>query len=156
MEDLDEAHLTVITSAHLRNKKVYIHSLVHEVYCAQLEVAKREMPPEKITEEYRNVLQQVYITKAEALELLHVQLGHLPYQRIECLLQLGVISGPKLDKQLLQQLIREKCDVCIRAKATDSAHTGSLPMPDSPWERFALDISSKFETMSIHGNLYRC
>jgi hypothetical protein len=155
MDDVDDAHLAAMASVHLKHKKVYIHSLVHEVYCAQLEVAKREMPPEEITEAYRDVLQQVYIIKAEALELLHVQLGHLPYQRIERLLQLGVISGPKLDKKLFQQLIREKCDVCIRAKATDSAHTGSLPMPDSPWERFALDISSKFETMSIHGNWYQ-
>jgi hypothetical protein len=79
-----------MASLHLKHKKVYIHSLVHEVYCAQLEGAKREreMPPEEITEEYRDVLQQMYITKAEAIELLHVQLGHLPHQLIERLLQL--------------------------------------------------------------------
>ena len=72
LDDVDDAHLAAMASVHLRHKKVYIHSLVHEVYCAQLEVAKREMPPEEITEAYKDVLQQVYITKAEALELLHV------------------------------------------------------------------------------------
>ena len=66
---------------------------------------KRELPTEDMTREYREALQSVYITKTEALELLHVQLGHLPYHRIERMLQLGVISGPKLDKQLLKQLI---------------------------------------------------
>ena len=80
-----------------------IISLVHKVYVAQLEVAKRELPTEKMTKEYREVLQSVYINKTETLELPHVQLGHLPYHRIKRLLQLGVISGPKLDKQLLKQ-----------------------------------------------------
>ena len=94
------------------SRRRYIRSLVHEVYVAQLEVAKRELPTEEMTKKYREALQSVYITKTEALELLHVQLGHLPYHRIERLLQLGVIS--------LQQLIRQKCDVCIRAKATDA------------------------------------
>jgi hypothetical protein len=101
-----------------------------------------------MTKEYREVLQSVYITKTEALELLHEQLGHLPYHRIERLLQLGVISGPKLDKQLLKQLIRQKCDVCIRAKATDSKHTGKLRIPDNTWERFSMDLSVKFEKSS--------
>ena len=84
----------------------------------------RELPTENMTREYREGLQSVYITKTEALELLHVQLGHLPYHRIERLFQLGGISGPKLDKQLLNQLIRQKCDVCIRAKVICFKHTG--------------------------------
>ena len=65
------------------NRRRYIRSLVHEVYVAQLEIAKRELPTEKMTKEYREVLQSVYITKTEALELLHVHFGHLPYHRIE-------------------------------------------------------------------------
>ena len=87
------------------SRRRYIRSLVHEVYVAQLEVTKRELPREDMTREYREALQSVYITKTEALKLLHVQLGHLLYHRIERLLQPGVISGPKLDKQLLKQLI---------------------------------------------------
>jgi hypothetical protein len=83
------------------SRRRYIRSLVHKVYVAQLEVAKRGLPTDDMTREYREALQSVYITETEALELLHVQLGHLPYHRIERLLQLGVISGPKLDKQLL-------------------------------------------------------
>jgi hypothetical protein len=83
------------------SRRRYIQLLVHEVYVAQLKVARRELPTEEMTKEYREVLQSVYITKTEALKLLHVQLGHLPYHRKERLLQLGVISGPKLDKQLL-------------------------------------------------------
>jgi hypothetical protein len=137
------------------NRRRYIRSLFHEVFIAQLEVAKRELPLEEMTKKYRKVLQSAYITKTGALELLHVQLGHLPYHKIECLLQLGVISGPKVDKHLLKQLIRQKCDVCIRAKATDSKHTGKLRVPDNTWERFSMDLSAKFEKCSIHGNYYR-
>jgi hypothetical protein len=34
----------------------YIRSLVHEVYVAQLEVAKRELPTEEMSKKYREVL----------------------------------------------------------------------------------------------------
>jgi hypothetical protein len=107
------------------------------------------------TEDFANALQEVYITKVEALKLLHLQLGNLPYQRIERMLQLIVLTGINLDKKLLHQLVRQKCDICIRAKATDSAHTGSLPVPDESWRRFSTDLSAKFSTMSIHGNYYQ-
>jgi hypothetical protein len=113
------------------------------------------MPTEEMTREYREVLQSVYITKTETLELPHVKLSHLPYHRIERLLQLSVISGSKLDKQLLKQLIRQKCDVCIRAKATDSKHTGKLRVPDNTWERFSMNLSTKFKKISIHDNYYQ-
>ena len=108
-----------------------------------------------MTKEYGEVSQSVYITKTEALELLDVQLEHLLHHRIERLLPLGVISEPKLDKQLLKQPIRQKCDVCIRAKATDSNHTGKLCVPDDTWEQFSVDLSAKFEKRSIHGNYYQ-
>ena len=71
------------------------------------------------------------------------------------MLQLGVLTGNNLDKKLLHQLVRQKCDICIRAKATDSAHTGSLPVPDKAWRRFSTDLSAKFNTMSIHRNYYQ-
>ena len=67
-------------------KKSCIESVVHEVYCAEMEKVKREMFKEDCTEAFANALQEVYITKVEALELLHLQLGHLPYQRIERML----------------------------------------------------------------------
>jgi hypothetical protein len=120
-----------------------------------MEKVKREMLKADCTEEFANALQEVYITKVEALELLHLQLGHLPYQRIERMLQLGVRTGNNLDKKLLQQLVRQKCDICIRAKTSDSAHTGSLPVPDEAWRRFSTDLSAKFNTMPIHGNYYQ-
>jgi hypothetical protein len=120
-----------------------------------MQKVKREMLNEDCTEEFANALQEVYITKIEALELLHLQLGHLPYQRIERMLQLGVLTSINLDKKLLLQLVRQKCDICIRAKVTDSAHTRSLPVPDEAWQRFSADLSAKFNTMSIHGNYYQ-
>ena len=112
-----------------------------------METVKREMLKENYTEEFANALQEVYITKVEALELLHLQLGHLPYQRIERMLQLGILTGINLDKKLLHQLVRQKCDICIRAKATDSAHTGSLPVPDEAWRRFSTDLSAKEDAL---------
>ena len=53
-----------------------------------MEKVKRKMLKEDCTEEFANALQEVYITKVEALELLPLQLGNLAYQRIECMLQL--------------------------------------------------------------------
>jgi hypothetical protein len=38
---------------------------------------KREMAKKECTEEFANALQKVYITKVEALQLLHIQLGPL-------------------------------------------------------------------------------
>jgi len=155
VEDDSEDHIANLACNNYKMKKSCIESVVHEVYCAEMKKVKREMLKEDCTEEFANALQEVYITKVEALELLHLQLGHLPYQRIERMLQLGVLTGINLDKKLLHQLVRQKCDICIRAKATDSAHTGSLPVPDAAWRRFSTDLSAKFNTMSIHGNYYQ-
>ena len=44
-------------------KKSYIESVVHEVYCAEMEKVKREMLKEDCAEEFANALQVVYITK---------------------------------------------------------------------------------------------
>ena len=117
---------------------------MHEVYIAEMTKVKREMASQDCTEEFAQALQQVYITKAEALEFLHLQLGHLPYQRIERMLQLGVISGINLVKKLIRQLVRSKCDICIRAKATDTSHSGNLPVPEEAWRRFSTDLSARF------------
>jgi hypothetical protein len=82
-----------------------------------MEKFKQEMLKEDCTEEFANSLQEVYIIKVEALELLHLQLGHLPYRRIERMLRLGVLTGINLSKKLLHQLVRQKCDIFITAKA---------------------------------------
>ena len=71
------------------------------------------------------------------------------------MLQLCVLTGVNLDKKLLHHLVRLKCDICIRAKTTDATHSGSLPVPDEAWRRFATDLSARFNTMSIHGNHYQ-
>ena len=83
ISDDSEKHLANVACNNHNMKKAYIESVVHEVYIAEMTKLKREMASEDCTEEFAQALQQVYITKAEALELLHLQLGHLPYQRIE-------------------------------------------------------------------------
>jgi hypothetical protein len=68
----------------------------------------------------------------EALELLHHQLGHLPYERIESLNRLGVIPEYIVDKKLLRKVQRKTCKVCIEAKLSGPSYKGYLPIPDSP------------------------
>jgi hypothetical protein len=155
VEEDSEDHIANLSYNNNKMKKSYIESVVHEVYCAEIEQVKREMLKEDFTEEFVNAQQEIYITKVDALELLHLQLGHLPYQWIERMLQLGVLTGINLDKKLLHQLVRQKRDMCIRAKVTDSAHTGSLPVPDEAWIRFLTDLLAKLNTMSIHENYYQ-
>ena len=53
-------------------KKSHIESVVHEVYCAEMEKVKREMLKDDCTKEISNALHEVYITKVEAFELLHL------------------------------------------------------------------------------------
>ena len=84
----------------------------------------------------------------EALELLHYQLGHLPFERIERLIRLGVIPGYVVDKKLLRKVQRKTCKVCIEAKLPGPAHKGHLPVPESPWRRLAMDLSARFHSVS--------
>ena len=79
-----------------------------------LEAIKHKLGRNWLTDERREELFQTYVAKAQALEILHMQLGHLPYQRIEKLIQKGVIEGFKIDKQLVGALVREKCDICCK------------------------------------------
>jgi GAG-pre-integrase domain len=46
-------------------------------------------------------------------KILHMQLRHLSYQRIERLIQKGVIKGLKINKQQVGALVKERCDICI-------------------------------------------
>ena len=105
VEDDSEDNIANLAYSNVNMKKSYIESVVHEIYCAEIKKAKREMLKKDCTEEFANVLQNMYITKVEALELLHLELGHLPYQRIERMLQLGVLTGINLDQKLLHQRI---------------------------------------------------
>ena len=41
------------------SRRRYIRSLVHEVYVAQLKVAKRELPTEDMTREYRDAFYKI-------------------------------------------------------------------------------------------------
>ena len=95
------------------------------------------------------------MAKAQALEILHMQLGHLPYQRIERLIQKGVVEGFKIDKQLVDALVREKCDICMQSKQRDASHGGKLPLPTQAWRRISTDLSAKFAHPSIYGNIYQ-
>ena len=72
--------ITLLACNNYKMKKSHTESVVHEVYCAEMEKVKREMLKEECTEKFANALQEVYITKEEALKLLHLQPGHLPYQ----------------------------------------------------------------------------
>ena len=39
-----------------------------------------------LTDERLGIIHQAYLAKADALELLHSQLGHMPYSRIEMMI----------------------------------------------------------------------
>jgi hypothetical protein len=83
VEDDSEDNIANLAYNNIKMKKSYIESVVHEDYCAEMKKGQQEMLKEDCTEEFANALQEVYITKVEAVELLHLQQGHLPYQRIE-------------------------------------------------------------------------
>ena len=91
----------------------------------------------------------------EALELLHYQLGHLPYERIERLIRLGSLPGYVVDKKLLRKVQRKTCKVCVEAKLPGPSHKGHLTVPDSPWRRLAMDLSARFHSVSYQGNYYQ-
>ena len=120
-----------------------------------LESLKAHLGRNWLTDERRDECVETYVAKAEALEILHMQLGHLPYQRIERLIQKGVIEGYKIDKQLVDALVKERCDICMRSKQRDASHGGKQPLPTEAWRRISTDLSGKFAHPSIYGNIYQ-
>ena len=60
---------------------------------AQLRLLQQNNRGSELGEETKTVVAKAYRTKMEALELLHYQLGHLPYERIERLIRLGLYRG---------------------------------------------------------------
>ena len=86
----------------------YIEGVTEEGLIGNLEAIKHKLGRNLLIDERREELLQTYVANAQALEILHMQLGHLPYQRIERLIQKGVIEVFKIDKQLVDALVREK------------------------------------------------
>ena len=58
------------------------------------------------------------------------------------------------DVNLVKQMMKVKCDICMRAKITDSSYKGTLFLSDKPWHTFSFDITGPFQQRSIHGNFY--
>ena len=120
-----------------------------------LESLKAHLGRHWLADERRDECVETYVAKAEALEILHMHLGHLPYQRIERLIQKGVIEGFKIDKQLVDALVKERCDICMQSKQRDASHGGKLPLPTEACRRISTDLSAKFGHPSIYGNIYQ-
>ena len=59
-----------------------------------------------LTDERLGLIHQEYLAKADVLELLHSQLGHMPYSRIEVMIGKGIIKGMTLDYKTLKALKR--------------------------------------------------
>jgi hypothetical protein len=97
------------------------------------------------------------LARADALELLHIRLGFMPYQRIERMIRRQIIKGYKLDSKTLKALLRERerCDVCIICKKVDAPHKGQLPLPKTAWVNFSTNLSAAFDRPSLYGNLYQ-
>ena len=120
-----------------------------------LESLKAHLGRHWLTDERRDECVETYVAKAEALEILHMRLGHLPYQRIERLIQKGVIEGFKIDKQLVDAWVKKRCDICMQSKQRDASHGGKLPLPTEAWRRISTDLSAKFAHPSLYGNIYQ-
>ena len=143
-----------VTQCYL-SKIEYFQGLALQGLDEQCQILHHYQEDEWLQESKFEELSASYLAKADALELLHVQLGHLPYSRIEKMISKGIIRGFELNKHLMKQLIKAKCGVCIRSKATDASHKGQLPLPEKPWVEFATDLSAKFDQASLYGNFYQ-
>ena len=58
----------------------YIEGVTEEGLIGNLESLKYHLGRNWLTDERREEVYQTYVAKAQALEILHMQLGHLPYQ----------------------------------------------------------------------------
>jgi hypothetical protein len=48
-----------------------------------------------------------YLARADALEMIHISLGHMPYQRIERMIRRHIIKRYKLNSKSLKALLRQ-------------------------------------------------
>ena len=78
------------------------------------------------------VITSAFVAKTDAIYKLHATLGHLPYSRIERMILKGIMKGYTFDVNLIKQMMKVKCDICMRAKITDSLHKGNLFHSDKP------------------------
>ena len=69
-----------------------------------------------VTDEKIGLIHKAYLAKADAMELLHSQLGHMPYPRIERMIRRCIIKGVTLDKKTLKALQREREVSCVYEK----------------------------------------
>ena len=95
-----------------------------------------------LNDERLGLFHQAYLAKTDALELLHSQLGHRAYSRIEMMIWKGIIKGMTLENKTLKALKREKCHVCMRSKHTYAAHNGHIPVGSTAWVNFQTDITA--------------
>jgi hypothetical protein len=95
------------------------------------------------------------VNKADASYNLHATLGHMPYSRIERMVRKGIWNGYSFDRKVLQDMLNDRCDICLRAKITDASHTGHLNRAARPWRTFSFDVTGPFAAASIHGNYYQ-
>jgi hypothetical protein len=133
----------------------YMECVVNDCLQAQLKLLQQDNGGAELDEEIKAAVAKAYRTKMKALELLHYQLGHLPYKRIERLIRPGVIPGYVVDKKLLRKVQGKTCKVRIESKLPGPSHKRHLPVWDSPWRRLAMDLSARFHSVSYHGNYYQ-
>ena len=90
------------------------------------------------------VITSAFLAETDAIYNLHAALGHLPYSRIERMILKGIMKRYTFDVNLIKQLMKVKCDICMRAKITDSSHKGTLFHSDQPWHTFSFDTTGPF------------
>jgi hypothetical protein len=120
----------------------------------EMAVLQRIMSSDSMTADRIRLIDKAYLAKADALELLHSQLGHLPYSHIEMMIRQGIIKGITLDRKTLKALKQERCWVCMRAKGTDAPHNGHIPTASNAWVNFQTALTAMFDQASLCSNNY--
>ena len=85
----------------------YIRGFTSEAMLEQVRLLTEQNGETWMTEERQDGIVGAYLARADALELLHIRLGHMPYQRIERMIRRQIIKGYKLDSRTLKALLRE-------------------------------------------------
>jgi hypothetical protein len=79
----------------------YIRGVTSEAMMEQVWLLTEENGEAWMTEERQDGIVGAYLARADALELPHIRLGHMPYQRIERMIRRQIIKGYKLDSKTL-------------------------------------------------------
>ena len=103
----------------------YIAGVSKDAFIVQTEIIQSDQT-EALTKEDLKIITSAFLTKTDAVYKLHATLGHLPYSRFELMIQKGIMKGYTFDVNLIKQMMKVKCDICMRAKITDSLHKGRL------------------------------